>query len=241
VYSYTQYTDTLNFDGIPFPVRVKDIPKFERQNPQIAINVISPDEENGGYCVEYMSPEHSRPHHVDLLLIHDPDSQTFSHLLRCRTKHHGVSFVCRSCLNVFLSQRVLDSHIPNCVQHAPQQMVYPDLDEYKLKFKDHNKEHPLKFYLVCDFESFLIPTDVFHVQTKTRKLDDHVVSGFCCYRVTDLSQYQTPPTAYSSPDVMTHFYKHVISENEKINKILLQQVPERPPHFARPLATRDDQ
>jgi len=28
MYSYTKYADTLNFDGIPFPVKVKDIPKF---------------------------------------------------------------------------------------------------------------------------------------------------------------------------------------------------------------------
>jgi len=235
VYSYTKYADTLNFDGIPFPVRVKDIPKFERQNPQIAVNVISLDEENNGYCVEYLSPEHNRPHHVDLLLIHDPDSKTshytwiknFSRLLGGRTKHDGASFVCRSCLNVFSSQRVLDSHVPNCLQHAPQQTVYPDPEDCKLKFHDHDKEHSLKFYLVCDFESFLTPTDD-DPQTKTRVLDQHNVSGYCCYRVTNLPQYQTPPTVYSGPDVMTHFYEHVISESEKINEILSQQIPLSP-------------
>ena len=35
--------------------------------------------------------------------------------------------------------------------------IYPDPDDCTLKFKDHDKEHPLKFYLVCDFEAFLVP------------------------------------------------------------------------------------
>ena len=121
VYSYTKYRDTLNFDGITFPVKVKDISKFEKQNPQISVNVISLDSENKGYCIEYLSPERYRQHDVNLLFLHDSETQhyvwikNFSRLLAGRTKDTagGVSFVCNSCLNVFSSQRVLDSDIPN--------------------------------------------------------------------------------------------------------------------------------
>jgi len=235
VSNYYQYRTTLNFDGIAFPVQVKDIPKFEKMNPEMSVNVISLDPENKGYCVEYLSPERYRRHHVNLLLLHDANTQhyvwikNFSRLLAGRTKHTagGASFVCNSCLNVFSSQRVLDSHIPNCMQHQPQQTQYPDPTDCKLKFKDNHKEHPLKFYLVCDFESFLTPTDFddSNSKTKTRVIDQHNVSGYCCYRVTDLPQYQTPPMVYSGHDVMSHFYEHVMSESHKINEILSQQVP----------------
>jgi len=74
VYSYTKHMNTLNFDGIPFPVSVKDIPKFEKQNPNISVNVISPDPENHGFSIDYLSAERHRQHHVNLLLLHDPDS-----------------------------------------------------------------------------------------------------------------------------------------------------------------------
>jgi len=236
VYKYRRYQNTLNFDGITFPVKVKDIPKFEKQNLEISVNVISLDPENKGYSIEYMSPERQRNHNVNLLLLTNENTthfvwiKNFSRLLGDRTKSHVASFVCNSCLNVFSSQRVLDSHIPNCLQHAPQQVQYPDPDDCKLKFKDHDKEHPLKFYLVCDFESFLTPTDDddSHPETKTRIIDEHRVSGYCCYRVTDLPQYQTPPMVYSGPDVMSHFYKHVMSESETITEILSQQVPLSP-------------
>ena len=132
VSNYHQYHTTLNFEDISFPVKVQDIPKFEKINPEISVNVISLDPENKGYCVEYLSPERYRNHHVNLLLLHDANTQhyvwikNFSRLLGDRTNYNGASFVCNSCLNVFSSQRVLDSHIPNCLLHSPQQLVYPD-------------------------------------------------------------------------------------------------------------------
>ena len=156
----------------------------------------------------------------------------FSTLDAGRTKHVGTSFVCNSCLSVFRSQRVLDAHIPNCLQHAPQQVQYPDPDDCKLKFKDYDKQLPLNFYLVCDFESFLTPAtdddNDLEPDAKTHVVDHHNVSGFCCYRVTDLPQYQTPPKVYSGPDVMSHFYEHVMSESQAISTILSQQIPLSP-------------
>ena len=200
VSNYTRYQDTLNFDGIDFPVQMKQIPKFEKQNPTISVNVISPVDDDKGFCVEYLSPEHHRRHHVNLLLISDSQTshyihiRNFSRLLGGRSKDGHESFVCNSCLNVFMQKRVLDEHIPRCLAHHPQQVHYPDPtkpDECKLKFKDHDKEHPQKFYLVCDFECFLTPPPPAPEQepdpnAKSHIVDEHLVSGFCCYRVTTL-------------------------------------------------------
>jgi len=77
VYSYSKYRGSLNFDGITFPVKVKDIPKFEKINPEISVNVISLDPDTKGYCVEYLSPERQRQHHVNLLLLHDANTQHY--------------------------------------------------------------------------------------------------------------------------------------------------------------------
>jgi len=237
VYSYHQYQNTLNFDGISFPMSVKHIPKFEKQNVNISINVISLDPENKGFCIEYLSPERERKHHVNLLLLSDSNTyhyvwiKNFSRLVADRTKDTagGVSFVCNSCLNVFSSQAVLHSHVPNCLRHSPQQTQYPSPQDCKLKFSDHDKEHPLKFYLVCDFESFLVPTDNDEISdANTRLIDEHRVSGFCCYRVTDIPQYQTHPHIYSGENVMDYFYDHVISESQAIDEILSQQLPVTP-------------
>ena len=156
VSNYTKYEHTFNFDGIDFPMQTKHIPKFEKQNPTISVNVISPDDNAKGFCVEYLSPELDRQHHVNLLLFSDADRDTshyvrirhFSRLVFDRTKYEGASFVCNSCLNVFSEQRVLDKHIPRCFMHHPQHVVYPDPnkpDECKLSFKDDHKNTPKNF------------------------------------------------------------------------------------------------
>jgi len=98
-----------------------------------------------------------------------------------------------------------------------------------LAFKDRQKKHSQKFYFVCDFEWFLTPQyQNPYPNTKSHIVDEHMVSGFCCHRVTSLPQYQTPPTLYSGPDVMTHFYDHAMSENKIINDIMPEQVPITP-------------
>jgi len=91
---------------------------------------------------------------------------------------------------VFSSQHVLDNHTILCSQHKAQQVVYPQGDDAKLKFKDYDKEHSHKFFFVCDFESLLIPSDKqSDPDAKTRIIDEHQVSGYCCYRVTDVEDY----------------------------------------------------
>jgi len=74
--SYTKYLGTLNFDGITFPVKVKDIPKFEKQNREISVNIISQDPETKRCSIDYMSPERQRSHHINLLLLYDSNTET---------------------------------------------------------------------------------------------------------------------------------------------------------------------
>jgi len=191
--------------------------------------------------VEHLSVECNRPHHVNLLLLSDVGTgvlhyvwiKNFSRLLRGRTKHRG--HVCNSCLNVFSSEQVFENHIPHCLIHLPQQVVYPreNSEKSKLKFHDVDKQHKLNFYLVCDFESFLIQPERDldnddNDDIKTHMIDCHEPSGFCCYRVTDLEEYRVPPMVYHGVNVMEAFYDHVMSENDKINEILSKQAPMSP-------------
>jgi len=242
--NYVKYEYSVNLGDLQFPVKTKDIPKFEHLNPTLSINVMSFDDETKGFTVEYLSPEHDREQHINLLLLSEYDEtrgttkchytwiRNMSALVAHRTKHRRMVHVCNSCLHPFSSKQVLDEHAPYCLRHAPQQVVYPDpLDpnDCIMKFKDVNKQHKISYYLVCDFESFLTPLDRDDDEDKnTRSIEEHQVSGFCCYRVTDLPQHQTEPVVYSGPDVMTHFYRHIMSESEKISEILREQKPMTP-------------
>ena len=70
---YQKYLGTLRFDGIEFPVKVRDIDKFEKLNPTISVNVLSLDDgSNNSFCIERLSSEiRKRSCHVTLLLLTD--------------------------------------------------------------------------------------------------------------------------------------------------------------------------
>jgi len=109
---------------------------------------------------------------------------------------------------------------------------YPDPADSVLKFKSVLKQHPVPFYLDCDFESFLTPSNTVDEEAyvdasrgSIHTIDEHKDSGFCCYRVTSYPQYQTPPTLYSgADDVMDVFYQHVFNELNVINWIVADDV-----------------
>ena len=51
-----KYENDLNFKGIDFPVKVKDITKFEKQNPDLpGINVFSVNDNNKIYPLRHKS------------------------------------------------------------------------------------------------------------------------------------------------------------------------------------------
>ena len=125
VSSYKKYLDTLNLDGLQFPMHLKDIAKFEQQNPSISVDCLYFDEDSKDCTVEYLSPERGREKHVNLLLLDDNTNPHFvcvsnmSRLVCSRRKRKSSVFVCNVCLTQFSSQNALDKHIPLCLKHAP--------------------------------------------------------------------------------------------------------------------------
>ena len=237
--NYTKYESALDMTGINYPVQTKQISQFEKQNPTIGINILSFEPDTKSFTVEYLSPERSRQHHINLLLLHD-ESETSKHqyvrvtnmsrLVAHRTKHDCPAYVCNSCLHPFSTPITLETHISYCHQHPPQQVQYPDPENCKLKFDNVKKQEPLPFFLVADFESFLTPTDDDDDDDMrhTKIINEHNVSGFCCHRVTQHNQYSTPPTVYSGEDVMSKFYEHVTNESKEIGKIMVTNLSMEP-------------
>jgi len=223
---YEQYVDTLEFGDIEFPMSVSKVPKFESLNPKVAVNVFFHEMENNEIIPLYVSPHRGRKV-VRLLIVEGPRNtvhymwiKNMSALVAHRTNHKGATFVCDYCLRPCSSADVLKSHIVYCSRNPPQQVHYPDpnnKDQCTLKFRETYKQFYLPFYLVADFEAFLTPTTG---DTPSRIVNEHTPSGFCVYRVSDITEYNREPFVYSGPDVMNNFYDHIMSESEAISEIL---------------------
>ena len=72
-----KYENDLNFKGINFPIKVKDIQKFENQNPDLpGINVFSVNENNKIYPLR-LNQKHCQKT-IDLFLFSKDEKQHYS-------------------------------------------------------------------------------------------------------------------------------------------------------------------
>ena len=122
----------LNLKGLQFPLITKDVKKFERQNPTISVNILQWTE-NQALPLQ-VTEYRDRPHHVNLLLLHDNKTskshytlvRDLSILVAGRTKTHAKACVCPYCLYCFTYQNLLKNHIPECSIHPVQKITFPE-------------------------------------------------------------------------------------------------------------------
>lgn len=99
VSNYLPFSNALIFDGIDFPVRVKDVKKFEKLNSNISINLYMYDEKKKNVSTLRMTRA-IKQHHIHLLLLVRGDishycwiksmSRLLSSQISC-SAHSGVS------------------------------------------------------------------------------------------------------------------------------------------------------
>jgi len=108
---------------------------------------------------------------ISLLLLDDPAGgdhkhyvwiKSLSRFIASNYVHAHARHVCMSYLQSFTS-RVLHEHERYCLMHKPQQCIYPSGDEAKLAFTRRQYLFLYDFYLVADFECFLVPSTSGHV------------------------------------------------------------------------------
>ena len=126
VEKYMPYENELNMEGIAYPVAVKDVPKFEKQN-DISVNVFGYED---GYYPLYISRD-QKERHVNLLLLEDKGKthycliKNLNGMLHSQTKHVGKKYFCTYCLHGFTMEDLLIAHKPLCETHGPQCTVLP--------------------------------------------------------------------------------------------------------------------
>ena len=97
---YLRYEHEFNVQGIEFPVKIGHIPKFERQNPEVSVNVF-------GYEDQELFPlyitKQKKQAHINVLLF-SQDSQRhyclirdLDRLLHSMTNYNGQKYHCNCC------------------------------------------------------------------------------------------------------------------------------------------------
>lgn len=136
VSNYKRYEKELNFNGINFPVRLKDIKKFEEINPTISINLYMWNEDN-----EKVRPlrltKNVKQKHIHLLLLTqqiDGSDTPKTHYCWIKnlsgqiSKNTRKKIFCDRCLNHFSSIFKLEEHRFACINQNDYQIVMTKLN-----------------------------------------------------------------------------------------------------------------
>ena len=156
--SYSKHFDKFNLEGLEFPMKVKDIPKFENLNrlstggqqcciPKVlCINVF---ELTGNLLTPiHINTNYDQPQ-IDLLLYQNHYCLiTKLHCLINKDSH--MKHVCRRCLTAFSSQPVLIDHIDRCQKQQPTKITFSWKDQ--VKFEDYYMKVPVPIRVYADFE-----------------------------------------------------------------------------------------
>ena len=173
--------DSEKFDwtGIEFPVSLKQIDKFENNNPY-AINVFGYEK-----VVYPLRISKKKDQVINLLLIADEETNHYcwiknmSRLLSSGINNHQHKiYFCYRCLNSFPSVKSLDKHTEYCQNNEE---VKIEMSGGRLYFKNHYKKQRVPFVVYADFECFTQKIDTCQPddgKSFTNQYQKHKPSGY---------------------------------------------------------------
>ena len=184
--------DTLNMQGIQYPVDFRGIDRFESQNPEISITVLGYNKDERVYPLK-VSKYTGCEYDIVLLLIKDGEKSHYclvkntSALLASQINNHkGTSHICLNCINGFKSPDSLNKHKEYCYNNECVKITMPPPGTY-LKFKNFRCSEKAPFAIYADFESLIKPMDNCDPdpnKSYTKKYQKHKPSGFSYYIIS---------------------------------------------------------
>ena len=214
--------NTLNMEGIDYPVSLKDIKRFEKQNPDISVSVLGYSKKEKIYPLgdNNNKNKNKRKHNIVLLLIKDGDNSHYclvknlSALLCSQVnKHDHKLYFCLNCLIGFDTIEKLEKHKEYCDEKESIKINMPEPKTF-IKFKNYLYSERAPFAIYADFECYNKPI---HTNTPdpnksyTNKLTIQEPSSFVYYiKSFDESVYNSQLRCYikeneEDPDIIDVF------------------------------------
>ena len=219
----------LDYEGIEFPVAVKDYNKVEKMN-NININVFG--YENKQPFPIYISKGENEDH-MDLLLITDESGtgggwyyvyiKEFNRFLYNQTKHEHRKHFCRCCLQCFTTLDILGRHGDNGMAvNGIQAIQMPDETDNTLKFVNFHKQLDVPFVIYADFEAItekVASASPNNSKSFTEAYQNHVDCGYGFKVVCCDDKYSKPIETYRGKDAVNKFIKRMLEEVKYCKKI----------------------
>ena len=189
-----QYENKLNTKGINFPVKLRDISKFESLNPSLpGINVFSVNENNKFYPLRMAKRD---PQNTIDVFLYEEDGKyhyslikNFSRLFRSQmtSRTNGTIHICKKCFTHFSKGELFQKHAEYCSSNETVAVKMPPRNS-KLCFNNYHKQLPIPFVVYADFECFTKPMSTCSPNPEdsyTYNYQKHEPSGFCFIKGID--------------------------------------------------------
>ena len=224
------YTEKYNWDGLEFPLSINKIDKFEKNNTDISVNVLCEEEDKEKIYICRRSKFNDRSKVVNLLMIVDDNKRHYtairslSRLLGSLNSKDGHKrHFCVNCLNSFNSVETRDKHYEYCVDREAVRIEVPKQGS-KIRFTDGYKQMKVPFVMYADFESILAKVDSDLEETKdengkksyTKKINQHIPSGFCVYSKFAHGNVEDPLKVYRGRDCVEVFCDYIEKEVNRL-------------------------
>ena len=181
------FVSQYNWDGLEFPVAVNKLDKFEKNNPDVAVNVLFTGKKDI-FIARKSKFNSGRNKQVNLLMIikdenrHYTAIKNISRLLSSEnTKHKEAYHFCINWLNGFRTESARDKHDNYCSSNCEVKVKMSEDEDKWLQYHDGQFQFKVPFILYADFESILKPVDETECERKeesyTEKINTHVPSG----------------------------------------------------------------
>ena len=192
--------NSINMKGIKYPVRFRDIDRFESQNPEISITILGYNKDERVYPLK-ISRYTGCEHDIVLSLLKDGDNSHYclikniSALLASQiNSHKGTRNICLNCFNGFNTPEALNKHKEYCYNNECVKIVMPPPDTY-LRFKNFLHSEKAPFAIYADFESLIKPMDNCDPdpnKSYTKKYQKHEPISFSYYITSSIDGVYEP-------------------------------------------------
>ena len=224
VTKYEEYENEINMRGINYPVKIKDIPKVERQN-NLSINVFALEDQTKKQTLYpiYISRIESK-NIIDLLYIEDNENTHYCLIKDLNSfmcdKNRHKSFICRNCLQGFQREDTLEKHQTICYNNEYCKTIMPEPGKNILKFNNHHFKNRLPFVIYCDFEAYNIPLqtcDPNPNESYTKPVSKQEINSYGMYIHSDYPEiYKSRYFSYVGEDAVEKYVEKIILIFKKI-------------------------
>ena len=226
--------NTLNMEGIAYPVSFRDIDRFEKQNPDISITILGYNKDERVYPLKISKINKNSKYQIALLLIKDSENSHYclikniSALLTTQYNNHkGKREYCFNCLNSFKSPEALKKHLEYCNLNECIKLIMPSPNTF-IKFINSLYSERAPFVIYADFESIVKPLNTCEPdpnKSYTLKYQKHEPLSFVYYiKSFNESVYKSELRRYvkeneEDPDVIDVFINWLEEDVKTISEL----------------------